>query len=86
MRETLVRYMLHHRLAVLLNTKGTDVFNLELDKQKRHSSRGVSLSCPGKDSLLAISGTDVDPHTKISPVYSESNSLGNKECIEYYHL
>ncbi|GBM22797.1 Poly(A) RNA polymerase, mitochondrial [Araneus ventricosus] len=41
--------MLHLRLAVLLNTRGTDVFNLELDKQKKHSSRGVSLSCPGKD-------------------------------------
>ncbi|GBM93577.1 hypothetical protein AVEN_63315-1 [Araneus ventricosus] len=61
--------MLHHRLAVLLNTRGTYVFNLELDKQKKHSSRGVSLSCPGKDYLLAIRGTDVDPHTSI-PLYN----------------
>ncbi|GBO45033.1 hypothetical protein AVEN_87371-1 [Araneus ventricosus] len=36
------------RLAVLLNTRGTDVFNSELDKQTKHSSRGVSLSCPGQ--------------------------------------
>ncbi|GBM83148.1 hypothetical protein AVEN_99246-1, partial [Araneus ventricosus] len=66
-----MRYMLHHRLAVLLNTRGTDVFNLELDKQKKHSSRGVSLSCPGKVHLLTIRGTDVDPHTRITPVYPE---------------
>ncbi|GBM99770.1 hypothetical protein AVEN_268036-1 [Araneus ventricosus] len=64
-----MRYMLHHRLAVLLNTRGTDVFNLELDEQKKRSSRGVSLSCPGKDYLLAIRGTDVDPHTSI-PLYN----------------
>ncbi|GBM12623.1 hypothetical protein AVEN_146798-1 [Araneus ventricosus] len=60
--------MLHHRLAVLLNTKGADVFNFELDKQKKHSSRGVSLSYPGKDCPLAIRGTDVDPHTY--PLYT----------------
>ncbi|GBM92005.1 hypothetical protein AVEN_63850-1 [Araneus ventricosus] len=23
---------------------------------------------------------------ELSPVYPKSNSLGNKECIEYYHL
>ncbi|GBM09678.1 hypothetical protein AVEN_274547-1, partial [Araneus ventricosus] len=43
---------------VLLNTRGTDVFNLELDKQKKHCSRGDSLSCPVKDYLLDIRGTD----------------------------
>ncbi|GBM95743.1 hypothetical protein AVEN_202068-1 [Araneus ventricosus] len=44
-----------HRLAVLLNTRGPDVFNFELDKQKKHSCLGVSLNCPGKDYLLACS-------------------------------
>ncbi|GBM32965.1 hypothetical protein AVEN_268879-1 [Araneus ventricosus] len=78
--------MLHLRLAVLLNTRRTDVFSLELDKQKKHSSRGVSFSCPGKDYLLAIRGTHVDSHKSITPVYPESNSLGNKDCIECYHL
>ncbi|GBM51369.1 hypothetical protein AVEN_110819-1 [Araneus ventricosus] len=70
--------VLYYRLAVLLNTRGTDVFNLGLDKQTKHSSRGVSLSCPGKDYLLVIRGTDVDPHTRITPVYPESNSLGTR--------
>ncbi|GBM62156.1 Retrovirus-related Pol polyprotein from transposon opus [Araneus ventricosus] len=55
--------VLYYRLAVLLNTRGTDVFNLGLDKQTKHSSRCVSLSCPGKDCLLVIRRTDVDPHT-----------------------
>ncbi|GBM83456.1 hypothetical protein AVEN_86708-1 [Araneus ventricosus] len=64
-RETLLTYVVHHRLAILLHTRGTDVLNLEIDKPKiKHSSRGVSLSCPGKDYLLAIRGTDVDPHRK----------------------
>ncbi|GBM84999.1 hypothetical protein AVEN_4023-1 [Araneus ventricosus] len=50
-RETPLTYAVHHRLAILLDTRGTDVLNLELDKPKiKHSSRGVSLSCPGKDS------------------------------------
>ncbi|GBM85637.1 hypothetical protein AVEN_33354-1 [Araneus ventricosus] len=62
-RETPLTYMIHHRLAILLDTRGTDALNLELEKPKiKHSSRGVSLSCPGKDYLLAIRGTDVDPH------------------------
>ncbi|GBO21967.1 hypothetical protein AVEN_237234-1 [Araneus ventricosus] len=62
-REPPWTYVIHHRLAILLNTRGTDVLNLELDKPKiKHSSRGVFLSCPGKDYLLAIRGTDVDPH------------------------
>ncbi|GBM78435.1 hypothetical protein AVEN_96772-1 [Araneus ventricosus] len=61
--------VLHYRLAVLLNTRGTDGFNLELHKQTKHSSRGVSLSCPMKDYLLAVSGTDVDPH-KNYPLYT----------------
>ncbi|GBM23114.1 hypothetical protein AVEN_150530-1 [Araneus ventricosus] len=61
--------VLYYRLAVLLNTRGTDVFNLGLDKQTKHSSRGVSLSCPGKDYLLVIRGTDVDPH-KNYPLYT----------------
>ncbi|GBO45376.1 hypothetical protein AVEN_225679-1 [Araneus ventricosus] len=43
--------------------KATDVLNLQLAKSKiKHSSRGVSLSFPGNDYLLAIRGTDVDPH------------------------
>ncbi|GBM03883.1 hypothetical protein AVEN_48710-1 [Araneus ventricosus] len=58
------------RLAVLLNTRRTDAFNLELDNQKKHSSRGVSLSCPGKGYLLAIRGTHADPHKSITPLYT----------------
>ncbi|GBO34576.1 hypothetical protein AVEN_142199-1 [Araneus ventricosus] len=43
-------YVIHHRLAILLDTRGTDVLNLELDKPKiKHLSRGVSLRCSGKD-------------------------------------
>ncbi|GBN35765.1 hypothetical protein AVEN_6906-1 [Araneus ventricosus] len=62
LQETLLTYVVHHRLAILLDTRGKDVLNLELDKPKiTHSFRGVSLSCPGKDCLLAIRGTDVDP-------------------------
>ncbi|GBM16740.1 hypothetical protein AVEN_9339-1 [Araneus ventricosus] len=62
-RETPLTYVVHHRLAILLDTRGTDVINLELDTPKiKHLSRGVSLSFPGKDYLLAIRGTDVDPH------------------------
>ncbi|GBL96986.1 hypothetical protein AVEN_254047-1 [Araneus ventricosus] len=53
-----VRYLLHHRLAVLLNTRKTDVFNLELDKQKKKI---------GKEYLLEIKGTEVDPRTSITP-------------------
>ncbi|GBM95566.1 hypothetical protein AVEN_182449-1 [Araneus ventricosus] len=72
--------MLHHRLAALLNTRGTDVFNLELYKQKKHSSRGVSLSCPGKDHLLAIRGTDMDPiRTQVS--YPENNNPGTMDVL-----
>ncbi|GBM33155.1 hypothetical protein AVEN_83668-1 [Araneus ventricosus] len=64
-RETLLTYVVHHRLAILLHTRGTDVLNLELDKPKiKHSSRGVSLSCPGKDYLLAIRRTDLDLHRR----------------------
>ncbi|GBN73676.1 hypothetical protein AVEN_226643-1 [Araneus ventricosus] len=64
-RETFLTYVVHHHLAILLYTRGTDVLNLELDKPKiKHLSRGVSLSCPGKDYLLAIRGTDVDPHRR----------------------
>ncbi|GBM75503.1 hypothetical protein AVEN_42995-1 [Araneus ventricosus] len=62
-RETPLTYVVQHHLAILLDTRGTDVLNLELDKPEiKHSSRGVSLSCPGKDYLLAIRGKDVDPH------------------------
>ncbi|GBN42724.1 hypothetical protein AVEN_101353-1 [Araneus ventricosus] len=62
-RETPLTYVVHHRLAILLDTRGTDVLNLELDKPKiKQSSRGLSLSCPGKDYLIAIRGTDVDSH------------------------
>ncbi|GBL98166.1 hypothetical protein AVEN_268257-1 [Araneus ventricosus] len=76
--------MLHHRLEVLLDTRETDVLNFELDKQKiKHSSKGVALSCHGKDYLLASRGTDVDP-TQLP--YPESTSIGNKECIECRHL
>ncbi|GBO02222.1 hypothetical protein AVEN_209455-1 [Araneus ventricosus] len=64
-RETLFTYVVHHRLAILLHTRGTDELNLELDKPKiKYSSRGVSLSCPGKDYLLAIKETNVDPHRR----------------------
>ncbi|GBL74636.1 hypothetical protein AVEN_235532-1 [Araneus ventricosus] len=59
--------VLYYRLAVLLNTRGTDMFNLGLGKQTKHSSTGVSLSCPGKDYLLVSGGTDVDRHTRITP-------------------
>ncbi|GBN28058.1 hypothetical protein AVEN_215458-1 [Araneus ventricosus] len=62
-RETPLTYVVHHHLAILLDTRGTDVLNLELDKPKiTHSFRDVSLSCPEKDYLLAIRGTDVGPH------------------------
>ncbi|GBN78136.1 hypothetical protein AVEN_113822-1 [Araneus ventricosus] len=62
-RETPLTYVIHHRLAILLDTRGTDGLNLELDKPKiKHSSRGASLSCPGKNYLLAIRQTDVDPN------------------------
>ncbi|GBN49811.1 hypothetical protein AVEN_46071-1 [Araneus ventricosus] len=78
-RDTL---FVHHRLATLLDTRGTDVLNSELDKPKiTHSFRSVSLSCPGKDYLLAIRGTDADPHRRPC-----SNCLGNKDCIECYNL
>ncbi|GBL88055.1 hypothetical protein AVEN_133712-1 [Araneus ventricosus] len=33
-RETPLTYVVHHRLAILLDTRGTDVLNLELDKPK----------------------------------------------------
>ncbi|GBM16806.1 hypothetical protein AVEN_9392-1 [Araneus ventricosus] len=56
-----------HRLAALLNTRGTDVFNFELDKQKKHSCQGVSLNCPGKDYLLAIREIHVGQHKSITP-------------------
>ncbi|GBN39901.1 hypothetical protein AVEN_27396-1 [Araneus ventricosus] len=56
-RETPLTYMIHHRLSILLDTRGTAVLNLELDKLKiKHSSRGVSLSCPGRDYLLQDQG------------------------------
>ncbi|GBL86967.1 hypothetical protein AVEN_218695-2-1, partial [Araneus ventricosus] len=53
--ETLLTYVVHHRLAILLHTRGTDVLNSELDKPKiKYLSRGVSLSCPGKDYLPQV--------------------------------
>ncbi|GBM82279.1 hypothetical protein AVEN_44366-1 [Araneus ventricosus] len=62
-RKIPLTYVIHHRLAILLDTRGTDVLNLEVDKPKiKHLSRCVSLRCPGKDYLLPIEGTDVDPH------------------------
>ncbi|GBN28074.1 hypothetical protein AVEN_78428-1 [Araneus ventricosus] len=33
-RATPLTYVVHHRLAILLDTRGTDELNLELDKQK----------------------------------------------------
>ncbi|GBN48065.1 hypothetical protein AVEN_150132-1 [Araneus ventricosus] len=79
--------VLYYRFAVLPNTRGTDVFNLGLDKQTKHFSRGVSLSCPGKDYPLVIKVTDVDPHTRITSLYTlKVIVFGNKECIEYYHM
>ncbi|GBN19031.1 hypothetical protein AVEN_104266-1 [Araneus ventricosus] len=72
-QEILLTYVVNHRLAILLDTRGTDVRNLELDKPKiKHSSRGVTLSCPGKDYLLAIRGTDVDP-----PIVSGTRNVLN---------
>ncbi|GBN23854.1 hypothetical protein AVEN_25851-1 [Araneus ventricosus] len=54
-RKTLLAYVIHRRLEILLDTRGTDVLNLELDKPKiKHSPRCVSLRCPGKDSLLPL--------------------------------
>ncbi|GBN20429.1 hypothetical protein AVEN_215664-1 [Araneus ventricosus] len=62
-RETPLTYVIHHRLAILLDTRAADVLNLELVKPRiRHLSRDDSLSCAGKDYLLAIRGTDVGPH------------------------
>ncbi|GBM63666.1 hypothetical protein AVEN_253131-1 [Araneus ventricosus] len=41
-RETPLTYVIHHHLAILLDTRGTDVLNLELDKPKiKHSSRAA---------------------------------------------
>ncbi|GBM23655.1 hypothetical protein AVEN_117402-1 [Araneus ventricosus] len=74
-----------HRLAVLLNTRGTDVFSFELDKQKRHFSGGVSLNCPGKDYLLAIRGTDVDPHVLDLPE-SKKQNFGITSVCEHNDL
>ncbi|GBN77092.1 hypothetical protein AVEN_170565-1 [Araneus ventricosus] len=38
-RETSLTNVVHHRLAILMDTRGTDVLNLELDKPKiKHSS------------------------------------------------
>ncbi|GBO18758.1 hypothetical protein AVEN_8594-1 [Araneus ventricosus] len=38
-RETRLTCVVHHRLAILLDTRGTDVLNLELNKPKiKHSS------------------------------------------------
>ncbi|GBM47742.1 hypothetical protein AVEN_237975-1 [Araneus ventricosus] len=79
--------VLHYRLAVLLNSRGTDVFNLELDKQTKHSSRGVSLSWALGKTICWPLGEQMWIRTQVlPPVYPESNSLGNKECIEHYHL
>ncbi|GBN03330.1 hypothetical protein AVEN_97523-1 [Araneus ventricosus] len=33
-RETFLTYVVHHSLAILLDTKGTDELNLELDMPK----------------------------------------------------
>ncbi|GBM68486.1 hypothetical protein AVEN_96970-1, partial [Araneus ventricosus] len=65
--------MLHASLslAVLLNTMGTDVFNLELDEQKKHSSRGVSLNRPGKDYLLPLGEQMWIRTQELPPVYPE---------------
>ncbi|GBM15333.1 hypothetical protein AVEN_88756-1 [Araneus ventricosus] len=57
-RETSLAYEIHHRLAILLDTRETDVLNLELDKPKIKPSSRAAL---GK-TLLAIRGKDVDPH------------------------
>ncbi|GBM49424.1 hypothetical protein AVEN_163654-1 [Araneus ventricosus] len=41
-RKTLLTYVIHHRLAFQLDTRGTDVLNLKLDKQKiKNSSRAA---------------------------------------------
>ncbi|GBO28203.1 hypothetical protein AVEN_151157-1 [Araneus ventricosus] len=46
-RETPLTYVIHHRLAILLDTRGTDVFNLELDKSKiKHSSKRCLFKLP----------------------------------------
>ncbi|GBN67107.1 hypothetical protein AVEN_121609-1 [Araneus ventricosus] len=56
-RETPLTYVIHHRLEILLDTRGTDVLNLELDKPKMKPSSRAAL---GK--TLLVKGTDVDPH------------------------
>ncbi|GBN91619.1 hypothetical protein AVEN_83248-1 [Araneus ventricosus] len=41
-REIPLIYVIHHRLAILLDTRGTDVLNLELNKPKiKPSSRAA---------------------------------------------
>ncbi|GBN44065.1 hypothetical protein AVEN_208331-1 [Araneus ventricosus] len=48
-RETLLTYVVHHRLAILQDTKGTDVLNLELDKPKiKHSSKRCLFKLPSE--------------------------------------
>ncbi|GBL91071.1 hypothetical protein AVEN_184447-1 [Araneus ventricosus] len=48
-RKTPLTYVIHHRLTILLDTRETDVLNLQLDEPKiKHSSRGVYLNALGK--------------------------------------
>ncbi|GBN66539.1 hypothetical protein AVEN_91411-1 [Araneus ventricosus] len=63
-------YVIHHRLAILLDTRETDVLKLELDKPKKKPSSRASL---GK-TLPAIRGTDVDPQR--SPLKQLSREQG----------
>ncbi|GBN05849.1 hypothetical protein AVEN_187262-1 [Araneus ventricosus] len=54
-QETPLAYVIHHCLAILLNTRGTGVLNLELDKPKiKHSSRaalGKTLCWPLREQM-----------------------------------
>ncbi|GBO19115.1 hypothetical protein AVEN_36848-1 [Araneus ventricosus] len=49
-RETPLTYVIHQRLAILLDAKETDVLNLELDKPKIKPSSRAALG----QTLLAI--------------------------------
>ncbi|GBL72433.1 hypothetical protein AVEN_115354-1 [Araneus ventricosus] len=68
-RETLLTYVIHHILAILLDTRGAYLLNLELDKPKiKHPSRaalgktlcwplGVQMWIPTEVSEAIVSGT-----------------------------
>ncbi|GBN13256.1 hypothetical protein AVEN_81208-1 [Araneus ventricosus] len=69
-RETPLTYVIHHCLAILLDTRKTDVLSLELDKPNIKPSSRAAL---GKI-LLVIRGADVDPQR--SPLKQLSREQG----------